>query len=244
MKNLVLVTGSTSGIGKDIALHLRNKGFGVIVHGSNAEKLSEFRNVDGLYQWQFNLINHKNLSIALSEFISKNNIVINHFVHCAGIDQMAPIRSLNSDLYHDVFSINFFSAVEIVKTLVSKKNNSSSLKSCVMISSNASGFGAKGMSMYVASKSALDGFMKSAAVECAPSVRFNSVLPGAVQTEMTKSTFNDPEISSRLLSAYPMGAGQPSNISAAVEFLLSDSASWINGQQLVVDGGRAVNISA
>jgi NAD(P)-dependent dehydrogenase (short-subunit alcohol dehydrogenase family) len=86
--------------------------------------------------------------------------------------------------------------------------------------------------------------MRALAVELAPEVRVNSVLPGAVETAMTKQVFADPEVAPRVSAEYPLGTGKPGDIAAAVEFLLSEDARWITGQQLVVDGGRTVNITA
>lgn len=244
MKKCTLITGSSSGIGREIAIQLGANGRNVIYHGSNEDKLRSLRLNLGDLIWKFDLNDCHGLSASLEKFIKINNIEINSFVHCAGIDCISPIKSLNTDINNNIFNVNFFSAVEIVKSLVSKKINNKGLRSAVFISSNSSGFGARGMSMYVSSKSALDGFMKSASVELAPNVRLNSVLPGAVRTEMTEETFQNAEISRKLLSAYPMGSGTPSQIAEAVLFLLSEAANWINGQQVVVDGGRSINISA
>jgi len=128
--------------------------------------------------------------------------------------------------------------------LVKKNVNQRQLRSIVFVSSTASMFGAKGFNLYCASKGALDSLMRALAVELAPEIRVNSVLPGGVRTAMTQSMFEDPQLAERLESQYPLGAGRASDVAAAVRFLLSDEARWITGQQLVVDGGRTANISA
>jgi len=194
--------------------------------------------------WKYDLNDCHGIAASLDDLIKLNGVEVESFVHCAGVDYISPIKSLNTGNNNNIFNINFFSAVEIVQTLISKKINNKALRGVVFISSNASGFGARGMSMYISSKSALDGFMKSAAVELAPNVRFNSVLPGAVRTDMTEKIFQNADISNKLISYYPMGAGNPSQIAEVVLFLLSESANWVNGQQIVVDGGRNINISA
>jgi NAD(P)-dependent dehydrogenase (short-subunit alcohol dehydrogenase family) len=61
---------------------------------------------------------------------------------------------------------------------------------------------------------------------------------------MTEDMFNDPATLNRLQIGYPLGVGKSSDIASAIEFLLSDQSRWITGQQLVVDGGRTVNITA
>ena len=113
----------------------------------------------------------------------------------------------------------------------------------VVISSIWSQFGARGHSLYCASKAAVDGMMRALAVELAPDVRVNSVLPGAVRTPMGEAALTDPEIVEGLRQNYPLGIGQPGDVAAAVEFLMSEDARWITGQQFVVDGGRTINMS-
>ena len=76
--------------------------------------------------------------------------------------------------------------------------NAKHLRGVVFISSTASRFGARGFSMYSASKGALDAFMRAMAVELAPDVRVNSVLPGAVTTRMTEAMLSDPQLSARM----------------------------------------------
>jgi NAD(P)-dependent dehydrogenase (short-subunit alcohol dehydrogenase family) len=143
-----------------------------------------------------------------------------------------------------MFNTNFFSAMELTKTLMKKKVNDRQLRSIVFISSIASKFGARGFSAYSASKGALDALMKGLAIELAPGVRVNSVLPGGVRTHMTESIYQDSEVAARLERDYPLGLGSPTDIVNAVEFLISEKSRWITGQQIVVDGGRTVNITA
>jgi NAD(P)-dependent dehydrogenase (short-subunit alcohol dehydrogenase family) len=80
-------------------------------------------------------------------------------------------------------------------------------------------------------------------VELAPEVRINCILPGAVRTPMAEDALATPEIAERLRRDYPLGLGQPRDIAAMVDFLMSEDAAWITGQQFVIDGGRTVNMS-
>ena len=141
-------------------------------------------------------------------------------------------------------AVNFHSAAEIIRLLLMKPINNRQLKNIVFISSIASKFGAKGFNHYSASKGALDALMRSLAVELAPEIRVNSILPGGIRTERTESMFTNPELEGRLDANYPLGLGLPTDIASCVEFLLSDHSRWITGQQLVIDGGRTSNISA
>jgi len=140
-------------------------------------------------------------------------------------------------------NVNYVAAQQIISTLIKKRANPVPLRSVVVISSIWSQFGARGHSLYCASKAALDGMVRALALELAPEVRINSVLPGAVQTPMAEAALADPAIAGQLRRTYPLGIGQPGDIAGAVEFLLSTDARWITGQSFVVDGGRTVNMS-
>ena len=76
----------------------------------------------------------------------------------------------------------------------------------------------------------------SLAVELAPAIRVNAILPGIIETQMTREYFTD----ANFVAFYPLGFGRPEDVADAVEFLSSDRARWITGQEIVVDGGRSV----
>ncbi|MFR7810682.1 MAG: SDR family NAD(P)-dependent oxidoreductase [Butyricimonas faecihominis] len=88
----------------------------------------------------------------------------------------------------------------------------------------------------------MDSLMRSLAVELAPRVRVNSVLPGGVRTAMTEHMYQDENLIERM-AALSLGPGKVKDIYMAVKFLLSDEARWVTGQQFTVDGGRTINIT-
>ncbi len=245
-KQFVLVTGATSGIGKEIAIQLSNN-YNVVLHGRNLEKLDnvgDLCNPDNItLKWLNNLEDIDGVENSLVSFITRNSVEIFKFVHCAGVMKMAPLKMSTLGVLQQTFNVNVFAPNLICKVLTNKKANNSALNSTVFISSNISNHGAKAMSAYGSSKSALDGLMRSLAIELAPKVRVNSVLPGAVETEMTKDILANIEVRDRMLSVYPLGIGTPNDIYQVVSFLLSENARWITGQQFTVDGGRTINIS-
>ncbi len=105
-----------------------------------------------------------------------------------------------------------------MRQLVKKKINDKQLRGIVFVSSTASRFGARGFNIYCASKGALDAFMRALAVELAPDVRVNSVLPGAVRTAMTDAMLNDPELVERMRADYPLGMGAVTDVVSAILF--------------------------
>lgn len=245
-RHFVLITGSSLGIGRSLAINL-SADYHVILNGRNIERLQETKSLcssknDQLI-FNYDLVKVDEIEKSFSEFIIKNNIEVSHFVHCAGFMKMIPLKMINLDFINTTLATNFISATLFTKVLTQKKINGSALKNIVFISSNISNFGAKAFSIYAASKGALDSFMRCLAVELAPMIRVNSVLPGAIVSPMTQNIFENKEASDRMIAAYPLGLGKPDDIYQLVSFLLSEKSSWITGQQFTVDGGRTINIT-
>jgi NAD(P)-dependent dehydrogenase (short-subunit alcohol dehydrogenase family) len=246
-KLFTLVTGASSGLGREIALYL-SASRKLVLHGRDAKRLEETRNAcahpDQHMLWQMDLGELDEIEQSLSNLLLKQNLAIECFVHCAGILKIQPMRMMKLSLAHEIMNVNFLSASEIIRLLLKNNVNQHQLGNIVFVSSTASKFGAKGFNLYCASKGALDSFMRALAVELAPKVRVNSVLPGGIRTSMTNSMLEDSELEARLHADYPLGLGKSSDIATIVEFLVSEKSRWITGQQLIVDGGHTVNITA
>jgi NAD(P)-dependent dehydrogenase (short-subunit alcohol dehydrogenase family) len=240
----ILITGASSGVGRATALRL-SAHHPLILHGRNPQRLEETRllcsNPELHILWPLDLNEISSISNSLISLLAESRVEA--FVHCAGAVTVLPTRSTDHTVAQALMNVNFLSAVEIVNVLLKKKINDRALANVVFISSIFSRFGAKGHAAYCASKAALDGFMRAVAVELAPTIRVNSILPGAMKTTMSSNGFSDPEIVKKLEHDYPMGIGDPSDVANAVEFLLSSNASWLTGQQIAVDGGRTANMS-
>jgi len=245
-KQYILITGASSGLGRAIAVNL-SANHNLILHGRDESRLSQTAMLCNKNCSQLIFIadfaSLSDIEQSLTTFLLANNIEINGFVHSAGYMKMLPVKVLSLAEMEKMFAANVFSAALITKVLMSKKMNGTALRNIVFISSNVSNFGAKAFSIYGATKGALDSLMRCLAVELAPRVRVNSVLPGAVKTEMTDGIFANDEIAGRMEKEYPLGMGSPEDIADMVRFLLSENAKWITGQQLTIDGGRTINIS-
>ena len=242
----ILITGASSGMGREMAIRFSEQ-YRVIVNGRNLERLQETikmcHNSDQHLIWQYDLCNIEGIEDSFSSFVKTNNIYVHYYVHCAGMMKNYPLKMVNVGLLQQIFNTNVFSAELITKLLVNKRLNDNVLRSIVYISSNISGFGAKAHSVYGASKGALDAMMKSLAMELAPNIRVNSVLPGAVRTSLTEHIFEEEALINRMKETYPLDLGSTIDIYEAVKFLLSNESRWITGQQIYVDGGRTVNIT-
>jgi len=245
-RNWVLVTGASSGIGRETAVTL-SRTCNVVLAGRDASRLADsVAACDASAKtlvWNFDLSRTDEVSASLASLLSDHAVRIAHFVHCAGVSKLLPVSVARPADLTDLLSVNTLAPLEIVKTLVSRRLNASALKSVVFVSSAAAIRGAKGYAVYGASKAALDGLMRGLSVELAPAVRVNSVLPGFVKSPMTAAQLEDSALVARIAARHPLGIGEPKSVADAVEFLLSDRASWITGQSLVVDGGATVDFS-
>jgi NAD(P)-dependent dehydrogenase (short-subunit alcohol dehydrogenase family) len=241
-----LITGASSGIGRETAVRL-SQSRRLVLHGRDPDRLAETRAMchrpEEHLCWNVDLNQVDAIDASLTQLIEKYRVAVADFVHCAGMLKIQPLRLSERALEQETLNVNFMSAVVILRLLIRRKLNGKHLRRVVFISSTASQFGARGFGLYCASKGALDAFMRAMAVELAPDVRVNSILPGTVKTAMTEAMLQDPELRLRMEAEYPLGLGEPPDIADAVEYLLSDKARWITGQQLVVDGGRTVNIT-
>ena len=161
---------------------------------------------------------------------------------CAGINKNAPIPFCSRDKYDAIFDVNFFATVELLRLLYKKRllqNNSS----VVAIASVGGVFKYTfGNAIYGASKSALNTTMKYAAREFASrKIRVNTICPGMVETPFIKSGTATEEQHQKDMESYPLKRyGFPNDIAYGVLYLLSDAASWITGQNLVIDGGSTI----
>lgn len=241
-----LVTGASSGIGRAVAERLA-RSRRLIVHGRDAARLEETvaacARPESHLRWTCDFRQAAGVAPSLTEWLAGQKAAVEAVVHCAGVAHVLPARSASLDAVLESLNVNYVAAQQIISTLLKKRVNPGPLRHVVVISSIWSQFGASGHSLYCASKAALDGMIRALAVELAPGVRVNSVLPGAVPTPMSAPAFDDPAIRERIEHDYPLGIGQTADIAAAVEFLMSDDARWMTGQSFVVDGGRSINMS-
>jgi NAD(P)-dependent dehydrogenase (short-subunit alcohol dehydrogenase family) len=239
-----LLTGASSTIGATIATRLSKSG-PLILSGRNVEKLEEARDgCDGPDRhriWAHDLAEIEDLPAKLEAFMRTEGVLVSAFVHCAGVPALSAARTVTYARLKKIADVNFASAALIAGTLIRKPVNRDALRHIIFISSIFSRMGVKGQTLYCATKAALDGLMRGLAVELAPAVRVNSVLPGAIPSPMGAVALSNENTARLLEKNYPLGLGAPEAVASAVEFLLSANAGWITGQEIVVDGGRTIS---
>jgi NAD(P)-dependent dehydrogenase (short-subunit alcohol dehydrogenase family) len=237
-----LITGASSGFGRCIAQRFAPSRR-LVLSDISAEKLEAVRSTceapERHLLWVRDLSQLEGIGEALASLLVSQNIAIDHFIHSAGVFGIQFARANDMAFVARLFNVNVFSAMEIIRPLVQKKVNKGALRSIIFISSINSRLGAKGYYAYAATKGALNAMSLSLSVELAPSIRVNAVLPSVVGTEMNEELFAKPDFVASMRATHPLGLGRPEDVADAVEFLGSDRARWITGQEIVVDGGRS-----
>ena len=246
MDNYVLITGASSGIGRQCAIRLSEK-YRLILCSRREDELQKTKklckNPENHLIFPCDLNQIESLESNLTNFIKEKNITINKFLHCAGTMGMQPLKAMSPEFLLNCLKIHIVSPTLIVKTLIKKSINNLSLNNIIFISSINSLFGERAFCAYGTSKSGMDGLMRNMAIELSPRIRVNSICAGLVDDGMGKNITKIPEFENHIKNFYPLGIGSSQDIASTVEFLFSDKSKWITGQQITVDGGRSINIS-
>lgn len=233
----ILITGSTSGIGKKIASDLALQKSNLLLLGRNKEKLDQ---VSTSLQTTSDLCicDQADLS-SIETAMSSITTPLDGVVFCAGVASFLPIKFLKQEKTQEIFNINFFSNVIILQYLIKKKLLRSG-SSVVFISSISQYVAETGTSIYSSSKAALSAFARNAALELSPSkIRVNSISPGLVKTELLndENGLLNEQVLNKNAANYPLGLGLTEDVSSAALFLLSDSSKWMTGSDIKLDGG-------
>lgn len=241
-----LITGASSGIGRAIACEL-SKQYNLILHGRKLEKLEKTKSLccEGDHRiWTYDFEKIDNLQNDFESYILGEKVKVSHFVHCAGMILFQALRSIDLAICRQMIDADAISAILLTGSLMKKRIAGGTMQSIVFISSIAAYQSTRGKALYAASKGMLNSFVRASSVELAPQgVRINSVCPAAVETEMATDVFTDPVFKAAMDRRHPLGTGKPKDIVGAVEFLLSDKASWITGSQMMIDGGASCDLT-
>lgn len=240
-KHLALVTGSSSGIGRAVAIRLAREGFRVLVHYNKNEKgavqtLDEITKNDGVGELlRFDTQNREEIEAALTEVFKKHEgLRLDVLVNNAGIHKDTLLGLMSDDQFDSVIKTNVYGPFYLMRFCLRKMMRQRS-GSIVNMASIAGQTGNAGQFNYAASKGALIAMTKSLAMEVGSrNIRVNAVSPGLIETEMIQDIPFLNEVKKRI----PLGrVGQPEEVAGAVSFLCSPDSSYISGVTLSVNGG-------
>ena len=150
-----------------------------------------------------------------------------------------PVLYSTRERFDDIFNINFFSPVELLRLLAKKKKMAKGSSAVIIVSIGGTGRWTPGNAVYGSSKAALKSMVQYFAVELAPKqVRVNGICPGMVETPLIHHGTLTQEQLDEDREKYPLKRyGKPVDIANGTIFLLSEASSWLTGQSIVIDGG-------
>ena len=233
-----VVTGASSGMGREIARELAEAGVTVLAIARREERLEELaRECPGkIVPGVLDVCDAEKLSEGVGAFVAEYG-KLHGAVHAAGIFANTPLRAYDEAAARKVMDVSFWSGIRLMQ-IVNKKKNSEDGCSGVLFSSVAAAIGEKSNFAYSAAKIALQAAVRSIAKEIYQRKnRINTVRPGWVHTEMTRHEEEQSSVLPKFLDWHLLGVGEPEDVSGMVLFLLSDRARWITGEDFVVDGG-------
>lgn len=242
----VLVTGASSGIGRETAILLSRLGATIVAAGRDKDRLQQtlgalqgighvaaefdLGQLDEIPQWM------KTLATTGGPFSG--------LVHSAGLHRTMPVSMIRSQSLDTLMRVNVYGAALLARGFRQRECRAPGTGSVVFLSSVAGIVGEPGVCAYSASKAAIIGLTRSLAMELArENIRVNAVAPGFVMTEMSqhlKESLTESQFSALELK-HPMGLGQPVDVAHAIAFLAGDAARWITGTTMIVDGGYTAN---
>ena len=244
MKNqTVLITGALTGIGRATAIAFAGEGSKIVISGRHEVKgrelVAELRGLGSEAEFIKADVRHeedvKNLIEKTVNLFGPLDVAVNN----AGTEgKIGPIIEQTAEMYSHVFDTNVLGVLLCLKHEM-RAMREQKAGSIINISSVAGHRGFSGASVYVASKHAVEGLTKSAALEGVEfGIRVNSVAPGPIDTDMVTRFTGTPEKKAALISGVPLDRmGQPEEVAAVILFLASPKAAFITGASIAVDGG-------
>src|SRR5919206_671372 len=249
-RRVAVVTGSSKGIGKAIALEFANAGYSVVINARNEEELKQAaKDISNSIKDAGRIvsipgdISQEPVCISLIESAIKQFGRIDVLVNNAGIGgESKKIHELTEKDWDEVIDVNlkgaFLCTREAVKNMMKKRGNNNNY-SIINISSVHEQTPQPESAPYSASKGGMQMLTKTIALELAEKgIRINGIAPGAIATDMNKEVLENQEKKEKKEQEIPVHRiGQPEEIAKVALFLASDDASYVAGTTIYVDGG-------
>ncbi|MBO7608827.1 MAG: SDR family oxidoreductase [Muribaculaceae bacterium] len=240
----ILITGASSGIGRQCAIACSNMGARIIAVARNTERLQETLSQlkgEGHSCYSIELSNCDDIKSLVAKIVNENG-KLDGIICAAGIERTMPAKLLTPADYEEVFRINTVSAFELVSQATTVKYFNAG-GSVVLISSITSLIARQGTAAYSASKGAMVSGARVLAAELSKrKIRVNCISPGTILTPLMQNfldTLNEDDYKKRT-SGFPLGLGKPEDVANASIYLLSDASRWVTGQNFVIDGGFTI----
>ena len=243
---VALITGGTTGIGRDTAVLFAKEGAKVAFTGRRETEAQQTLELvrgaggDGLFL-KSDVSKAADVQSAVQKTVEKYGRLDVAFNN-AGVEGVwVPLAEQTEENWDYVHGINLKGLWLCLKYEIQQMQRQGA-GAIVNMSSVAGLIGSPGAGVYIASKHGVLGLTKTAAAECArEGIRVNAVCPAVIQTDMADRAFSEPDLNKRVRALHPLGRfGTPREVSEAVLWLCSDKSSFTTGQSLCVDGGLLI----
>jgi len=242
-----IITGSTKGIGRGIAEYFAKNGATVVVSGRDQEKgfetVQKIKENGGKAHFIAADVSkraeNEELYSSTKELTGTPNIIVAN----AGVLGLGALADITAENWHKTFEVNIHSLFYLLRiALPDMVSNGGG--SIIVTGSLASKKGFPNHAAYCATKGAVESLVRQVAVDAAPEIRVNMIAPGAIDTELYRSSAvafpNSDTILDEVPETIPMRrTGTPLDVAKAALFLASDESEWITGTVLTVDGGAS-----
>ena len=231
----ILVTGASSGIGRQTAISCAEMGAQLVITGRDQDRLdATLATLAGT--------GHTQVVADLTQGADLNRVLdavgmVHGVVHAAGVSRLVPLRMVTSAYLESTFASNTFAPILLTKGLQAKKHIAPG-GSVVFITALAMHTGPMASSVYAASKGALMGAMRVLGREVVKQgIRANSISPGYVRTPLLDGLSQGGAQMDAVSGMAPLGIGEPEDIAHAVVYFLSDASRWVTRNHFIIDGG-------
>ncbi len=237
-----LVTGSSRGIGRAIAIRLAKDGYKVLVHGAgNIAKAEETKSIieqnGGCAELIISDLTNLDKTRELCEKVKEIDVLILN----ASLQYRSPWQEITTDACYEQLNCNFVSSMMLIQAVADnmKKNGWGRI---VTIGSVQEAKPHPDMLVYSASKAAQTNMMQSLSLQLAKDgITVNNVAPGVIYTDRNVEALSDSEYAKKVTDSIPVGFyGEPEDCAGIVSLLCSDEGRYITGQNIFVDGGKSV----
>ncbi len=234
----ILITGASSGLGRQTAITASQYGAKVIITGRNVERLEEtFQSLHGKGHLKFiaDLTIQSEIDALIAQLPPLNGLV-----HSTGISDMTPASYITNDTIVKTFRISFDAIVLLTSGILRKKKLVKNNSAIVFISSISTRYPFTGGAMYISAKAAIEGYSRVLAKELSPrGTRVNCIAPALVRTPMMNETAENysQEVIDQIEQRQLLGLGNPDDVANAIVFFLSDASKWITAGHLILGGG-------
>jgi acetoacetyl-CoA reductase len=237
MNRVALVTGGTRGIGRAVAVALKEAGYRVVANYlGDVDTARAFTEETGIPAYRFDVSSYPDCVAAVKEIVAEVG-PIEILVNNAGITRDSTLHRMDYEQWEDVIHTNLTSCFNLARTVIESMRDRG-FGRIVNIGSINGQAGQYGQVNYAAAKSGIHGFTKALAQEgAAKGVTVNAVAPGYVDTDMVRRVPH--HVLEKIIQRIPVGRlGRAEDIARGVLFLVADDADFITGTTLSINGGQ------